>query len=108
MKLFLIKFVHTAIWVFMASCVLYILSAGMIGFVNQYVYIAILAIIIEGITLLIFKWRCPLTIVAQNYTKDREDNFDIFLPRLLAKYNKSIFTTLFVIGLVLILLRKIL
>ena len=107
MKIFLIKFIHTAIWAFMASCVFYILSAGILGFINQYVYIAIGVIFIEGVTLLIFKWRCPLTIVAQNYTQDREENFDIFLPRLLAKHNKSIFTSLFVIGLVLILLRKI-
>lgn len=91
----------------MASCVFYVLSAGMFGFTNQYVYIAISVILIEGLTLLIFKWRCPLTIVAQNYTKDREENFDIFLPRLLAKHNKNIFTSLFVIGIILIILRKV-
>lgn len=108
MKLFFIKFLHTLIWAFMASCVLFILSAGIFGFINQYVYIAILAIIFEGIVLLIFKWNCPLTIIAQNYTQNREDNFDIFLPRLLVKHNKVIFTTLFIIGLILISLRKIL
>ena len=107
MKLFAIKLTHTLIWAFMASCVLYVLSAGIFGFINQYVYIAIAVIFIEGVTLLIFKWRCPLTIVAQNYTQDREENFDIFLPRFLAKHNKNIFTSLFVIGIVLILLRKV-
>lgn len=108
MKLFAIKSIHTLIWAFMASCVLYVLIAGIFGFINMYVYIAIAVIIIEGLTLLIFKWRCPLTIVAQNYTRDREENFDIFLPKFLAKHNKVIFTTLFVVGLILISLRKIL
>lgn len=106
MKLLTIKLVHTFIWAFMASCVLYIFSAGMLGFINGYVHIAIAVIFLEGLILLIFKWRCPFTIIAQNYTQNREENFDIFLPRLLAKHNKNIFTTLFVIGLVLILLRK--
>lgn len=107
MKLFAIKLIHTLIWAFMASCVLFILIAGILGFINQYVYVAIAVIFIEGLTLLIFKWRCPLTIVAQNYTQDRKENFDIFLPRLLAKYNKNIFTSLFVIGIVLIVLRMV-
>lgn len=108
MKLFTIKLIHTLIWAFMASCVLFILISGILGFINQYVYVAIAVIFIEGLTLLIFKWRCPLTIVAQNYTQDRKENFDIFLPRLLAKHNKTIFTTLFIVGLILISLRKIL
>jgi len=108
MKLFMIKLIHTLIWAFMASCVIFVLSAGILGFINRYVYIAIFVIFVEGMTLLIFKWRCPLTIVAQNYTRDREENFDIFLPKFLAKHNKSIFTTLFVAGLILISLRKIL
>ncbi|EKE19953.1 MAG: hypothetical protein ACD_8C00077G0001, partial [uncultured bacterium] len=91
----------------MASCVCYVLSAGILGFMNQYVYIAIAVILIEGLTLVIFKWRCLLTIVAQNYTQDREENFDIFLPRFLAKHNKIIFTTLFIVGLILIILKNV-
>ncbi|EKE16412.1 MAG: hypothetical protein ACD_11C00017G0002 [uncultured bacterium] len=91
----------------MASCVIYVLSAGIFGFINQYVYIAILAIFAEGLILLIFKWSCPLTIVAKNYTQDREENFDIFLPRFLAKHNKVIFTALFVAGIILIVLRVV-
>lgn len=108
MKLFAIKLIHTLIWAFMASCVLLVLTAGIMGFINQYVYAAIIVIFVEGITLLIFKGKCPLTIVAQSYTPDREENFDIFLPRFLAKHNKAIFTALFGAGLVLISLRKIL
>ena len=42
--------------------------------------------------------RCPLTDVAGRYTEERADNFDIYLPRWLARYNKLIFGTLFVIG----------
>jgi hypothetical protein len=107
MRLIIIKLIHTAIWFFMASCVLFVLVAGIKGFLNHYVYFAILVIFLEGVILLIFKWRCPLTIIAQRYTDRQDDTFDIFLPRLLAKYNKTIFTTLFVIGLALITLRYI-
>ena len=42
--------------------------------------------------------RCPLTDIAARYTTDRADNFDIYLPLLLARYNKQIFTAIFLAG----------
>ena len=62
----------------------------------------------EGIVLLIFKMYCPLTILARKHSDSKKDNFDIFLPNWLAKYNKIIFTSLFVLGLVLVLFRVML
>jgi len=49
--------------------------------------------------------RCPLTGIAERYTDDRHDNFDIYLPRWLAKYNKRIFGSLFVAGVLLTVAR---
>ena len=45
--------------------------------------------------LLLNRMRCPLTTIAARYTDDRADNFDIFLPRWLARHNQRIFGTLF-------------
>lgn len=45
--------------------------------------------------------RCPLTTIAARYTDDRRDNFDIYLPLWLARYNKVIFGSLFGVGLLL-------
>jgi hypothetical protein len=44
------------------------------------------------------KGRCPLTAVAAHFTTNRADNFDIYLPNWLARYNKLIFGTLFVVN----------
>jgi hypothetical protein len=44
------------------------------------------------------RWRCPLTGIAARYTDDRQENFDIYLPLWLAKYNQVIFGALFVAG----------
>ena len=63
------------------------LAAVLVGFVA-----------IEALVLLLNKWSCPLTGVAARYTERREENFDIYLPRWLAKYNKSIFTPLYLLG----------
>jgi hypothetical protein len=56
---------------------------------------------------LVFKMFCPLTIMARKYSDSEKDNFDIFLPNWLAKYNKLIFTTLYIIGLIIVLIRTL-
>jgi len=57
--------------------------------------------------LLIFKMYCPLTLIARNFSDSRKDNFDIYLPNWLAKYNKIIFTSIFAIGVLLVVYRTI-
>ena len=92
-----IKVVHTIAWAFFATCVLLIpraawqerftLAAALIGIVG-----------VESLVLFLNAWRCPLTDVAARYTEDRRPNFDIYLPRWLARYNKEIFGTLYAAG----------
>jgi len=57
-------------------------------------------VLLEVLILAANQWRCPLTAVAARYTADRTDNFDIYLPLWLARYNKQIFGSLFAAGLV--------
>ncbi len=52
----------------------------------------------EVAVLFLNRMRCPLTAVAARYTDDRRDNFDIYLPEWLARYNKLIFGTSFGAG----------
>ena len=55
-----------------------------------------------GCTLIFFTiTECPLTDVAGQFTEDRRDNFDIYLPEWLARHNKGIFGTLYVAGCIL-------
>lgn len=102
-----IKALHTVVWAFFAGAILAIpvatwrgeftLAAGLIALVS--IEVALLAF--NGM-------RCPLTAVAARYTLDRRANFDIYLPRWLAEYNKQVFGTLFVASLLFALFRWIL
>lgn len=105
-KLVAIKIIHTIIWVFFASMVFYTLYAGISNKVDTYAWIAIGFVLLESTVLVVFKWYCPLTIVARKYSDSAKDNFDIYLPNWLAKHNKTIFTIIFVVGLILVLIRK--
>lgn len=104
-KLFLIKLIHTLIWVFYVAIILYVLYSGIMNAVTIYSWIAISLVIFEGFVLMLFQWKCPLTVLGYRYTKDRDVGFDIFLPRWLAKNNKLIFTTIFMTGFLLVLYR---
>ncbi|MEZ5042868.1 MAG: hypothetical protein R2828_23435 [Saprospiraceae bacterium] len=106
-KLNLIKFVHTLIWGFFVTVIFYVLYSGIADEVNVYTWIAIGLVLLEGIVLLAFKMFCPLTILAKRYSDSEKDNFDIYLPNWLARYNKQIFTTIFIIGLILVLFRHL-
>ena len=105
-QLFKIKLVHTAIWLVLAPVVLYVLYSGVAGNVTVYSWLAVAAIILEGLVLLIFKGSCPLTVVARRYSDSTKANFDIFLPNWLARHNKTIFTSIFIVGLILMLYRQ--
>ncbi len=92
-----IKLLHTAIWLFFVAC---IVAIPVVGALRQFVWFAILTglVLVECAVIAVNRERCPLTDLAGRYTDDRADNFDIYLPLWLARHNKAIFGTLFVLG----------
>ena len=95
----LVKVVHTVVWaVFAGSIVAIPILAGLERWRAATALIAL--VLVECIVLVVNRMRCPLTGIAARYTDDRRDNFDIYLPLWLAKYNKLIFGSLFAAGLV--------
>ena len=90
-----VKRVHTAAWAVFAGCIFAIpVYACQRDLATAAVLIGV--VLLEVVILLLNGMRCPLTAVAARYTEDRRDNFDIYLPLWLARYNKIIFGALFV------------
>ncbi len=92
-----IKIIHTIIWLFFNVVLFYMAYAVLINKIDNFVWMGIGLILMEGLILLILKNRCPLTIIARRYTDSTKDNFDIYLPEWLARNNKMIYTILFFI-----------
>ena len=99
-----IKVVHTIAWAIFVACILAIPVASLR---NEHELAAMFAGVVaaEVAVLVITDWRCPLTYFAARYTRDRRDNFDIYLPEWLAKYNKHVFGTIYCAGLAFALAR---
>lgn len=99
-----VKLVHTIAWAFFAGCILAIPVYAWHGhFAAAAVLFAI--VFVEVFIILLNHWRCPLTDIAARYTDNRQDNFDIYLPLWLARYNKQIFGSLFFAGVLYTLAR---
>jgi hypothetical protein len=96
-KLKLIKTVHTVIWVFFNFVIFYMLYAAIVNKLDVWLWLGYGFIILEGVTLLIFKSFCPVTILARKYSDSTKNNFDIYLPEWLAKYNKLIYTIIMMV-----------
>ncbi len=99
-----IRMVHTIAWAVFASAIVAIPLVTWLGSLRSALWLSLL-VWVEILILAANRLRCPLTGVAERYTKDRSDNFDIFLPAWLARYNKLIFGSLFAIGEVYLLWR---
>jgi len=92
-----IKLLHSAVWVFMTTCIVLIPLAALRGLFRISAVLCGM-IMLECVVLLCNQGKCPLTSAAAQFTENRADNFDIFLPLWLARHNKAVFGTLFVCG----------
>jgi hypothetical protein len=99
-----IKLLHTAIWAVLAAS---ILALPVAAFTRRFGWALGLTtfVVCECGVLAANHGRCPLTGWATRFTQDRADNFDIYLPNWLARNNKAIFGTLFVVNELIVLWR---
>ena len=106
-KLNLIKTIHTLVWMFFNFVIFYMLYAVIIGKIDLWLWIGYGLFVLEGITLVIFKFFCPLTVMARKYSNSSKANFDIYLPNWLAKHNKLIYTTILAVIILIHIVQKL-
>jgi hypothetical protein len=92
-----IKLLHTVIWAILAGSIVLLPLAGAL---HRFRWAAILTalVVLECVVLALNRGRCPLSDLAQQFTTNRADNSDIYLPNWLARHNKVIFGVLFIAG----------
>jgi hypothetical protein len=92
-----VKAVHTIVWAIFAACIVAIPALAWLGH-DRSAGALVLVVLVEVLVLIANGGHCPLTAVAARYTTDRRDNFDIYLPEWLARYNKLIFGSIYLFG----------
>ena len=106
-RLIFIKGLHTAIWLFFNGVIFYMVYAVWTNQLDYRLWICYALILLEGVTLALFRLYCPLTIWARNYSSSEKANFDIYLPEWLARHNKLIYTSIVAVTTVFLVLRLV-
>ena len=101
-KIFVIKLLHSIVFFFMVACLAYILYCAAARRYDWTLLIALTAIFIEGLALLLNRWRCPLTTLAERYGAKNGAVTSIFLPKFLARYVFKFFGVLSSVELILL------
>jgi hypothetical protein len=92
------------VWLFFAGAILAIPIAASVAQFRLVLFFGGL-VMVEVMILALNGMRCPLTGLAARYTPERRANFDIYLPLWLATWNKQLFGSLYIVGLLFALAR---
>ena len=87
--------------------IFYLFYAVIAGKIDKWIWIGLGLFLLEGLVLLVFKMKCPLTVVARRYSNSTKENFDIYLPNWVAKYNKLIYTSILLIVIAILIYRLV-
>ena len=104
-KLFFIKFIHSLIFWWQATCLGYLLYAGITRTFNVIILAAVGSILLNGLILLINKGRCPFTTLAESQGAERGSITDIFLPDWVARNIFRVAFPFFIAELILLAVR---
>ncbi len=103
-RLFLIRLLHTVIYVVMAVSALLVLFAGLTGANGPWLAPALVLVLLESVVFIGFGLQCPLTaVVARN--ADGAPVSDTLMPERLTRHTFKVFGPIFIVGLGLVVLR---
>jgi hypothetical protein len=85
-KVFIIKVVHSFIFLFMVACLVYILYCAIAGRYDWTLLLALVAIASDGLALLLNRGKCPFTTLTEKLGAKKGLITDIFLPDWCARH----------------------
>jgi hypothetical protein len=100
-----IKSIHTLIWIFFNVVICYMAYAVIADKMDWRFWLGYVFVLIEGLVLVLFRWTCPISIIAREYTTSQRANFDIYLPEWLAHHTKTIYTSIMLVIVLLTIYR---
>ena len=103
--LFVVRALHTIIYVVMASATIAVLFAGLTGATGRWLWLALGLVLIEAAVFIGCGMRCPLTAVAVRYGATRDGAYDTFFPEPCTRHTLTVFGPMMALGVGLLLLR---
>ena len=107
LRLALVRSLHTAIYLVMASAVFIVLYAGITGAHGTWLWVAVGLVAIECAVFALSGMKCPLTAMAVSYGATQDAPHDTYLPEHFTRLTFAIFTPLIVLGALLVVGRMV-
>jgi hypothetical protein len=104
-RLALVRAVHTAIYVVMATASFALLYAGVTGAHGVWLWVALALVAVESVVFLANGLKCPLTAVALRYGADGLKVGDTFLPERITRHTFRVFGPLILLAFALLAVR---
>lgn len=101
-KIFLVKAAHTAIFFLFSASIGYVLYSAIRGNHGWVLYLAIGAVVLEGLVLVANGWECPLTNLAKRWGDETGRVTDMFFPGWFVPHVFRTYTALFLLGIALL------
>ena len=101
-RLWLVRALHSTIYVVMVGCILAILYAGVTGAHGRWLAVAAGLVSLESLVFAGCGLKCPLTAIAVKYGAEHGEVFDTFLPERITRHTFQVFGPLVVLGLALV------
>jgi hypothetical protein len=100
-----IKVVHTIIFAVLSACVLVAVYSALTNRITTWTWAAVGLVLVESVVLVVFGWKCPLTVLAERLGASQGAVVDIFLPKWFADRIFPVCGTTYGVALVIILWR---
>jgi len=105
--LMLVRAVHTAIYLVMATSSLVVLFGAITGLHGPWLWAAAVLIGVESLVFAAWGFKCPLTAVAVKYGAGEGPLFDTFLPERITRHTFHVFGPLVLLGFLLLAARAL-
>lgn len=104
-RLTLVRAIHTAIYVVMASSTFAVVYAGITGAHGRWLWVAGVLVSIESVIFAASGMKCPLTAVVVRYDATKGRVSDTFFPERITRHTLTVFGPLLALGVLLLAAR---
>ena len=101
-RVFIVKSIHLTLFILNCVCLFYIIYCIITRTYDWTLLTAIVIILVDGLSIVLYRGRCPLTILAERYGAENGAVTDIILPAWCARYVFKFFIVVAAIEVVLL------
>ena len=104
LQIFLLKFIHSLIMLYLTFSTGYILYCGIVQQVTDLLLISIIIMAVEGVGIILYNFKCPLAVYAENLGSEDGRVTQYFYPQWFVPHVFKTYFAMIIMGFFLLIL----